>query len=280
MRKILLGFITVALLLITIVTIKQGFTIQKFNIFGIENIIEKNDEIDTKIEQLKQTVEVQYPAAVKILDNASKTMEKTKKEYEDKAVLLGNSKYYLQTEEYKIEFLWTKLGNYAKDEEVEIKIDVTNSQLSGRYDLNFTISGNYTDVIQFIYDVENDSKLGFKIENFHMVSGGDVTDEVETNNTENNGTGEKVTRTRTVVQATFSCKDIKIDLKSVDGNNSNRNINVNTNTNTNSSTKANEGENNTGTSPTEEFKTSYPNNSNVTTSIDEVDTTYQETLDE
>ena len=133
-------------------------------------------------------------------------MESTKAEYEDKAVLLGDSKYYLQTEEYKIEFLWTKLGNYAKDENVEIKIDVTNSQIAGRYNLNFEVFGQYTDVTQFIYDVENDSKLGFKIEDFKMQSGGTVRTVDSDGNEISSSSG---------VVGRFSCKEIRIDLKDV-----------------------------------------------------------------
>lgn len=159
---------------------------------GNEQIKAENENIDKKVAELDNLINTDYKKALSALENESEKMESTKAEYEEKALLLGNKKYYLQTEEYKIEFLWTKLGNYAKDENVEIKIDVTNSQLSGRFNLNFEVSGLYTDVTQFIYDIENDSKLGFKIDDFKMQS----SDE-------------------NLVIGKFSCKEIRIDLKNI-----------------------------------------------------------------
>ena len=125
-------------------------------------------------------------------------MKTTKKEYEDKAVLVSNSKKYLQTEKYEIEFLWTKLGNYAQDENVEIRIDVVNSSAEGLYDLNFAIAGKYAKVADFLYDLENDSKLGFKVEDFHM-------------NAVENG-----------VQGTFSCKEIGLNIEQIEAVQENR----------------------------------------------------------
>ena len=216
MRKILLAVITAILLIFGFFTIKQG--INNFKIYGCQQIDETDQETVESIDKLNSTIQQRYPAAKKTLDSALSTMEKTKKEYEEKAVLLGNSKYYIQTEEYKIEFLWTKLGNYARANEVEIKIDVTSAQMSGRYNLSFTVSGNYTDVTQFIYDIENDSKLGFKIEDFKMTGGGQLThtEQVETVDEQGNKVTEEVTVSRSTVTGTFTCKDIKIDLKSVE----------------------------------------------------------------
>ena len=186
MRKLLFTLILCVLLVVSVLFIMKGIQKGKIDIFGIQQIKEKNAEIDEKNAQLASLTNQGYPAALKTVEAASAQMKKKKEEYEEKAALLGNSKYYMQTEEYKLEFLWTKLGNYADDEHVDIKIDVTNGQISGRYNLNFTVTGAYTDVTEFIYDIENDSKLGFKIENFSMISG---------------------------VTGTFSCKDIKIALK-------------------------------------------------------------------
>ena len=170
-------------------------------------------------------------------------MENAKSEYESKALLLGNSSYYLQTEEYEIEFLWTRIGNYANDNDVKIKIDVTNSSISGRYDLNFTVTGKYPDVTQFIYDIENDSKLGFKIEDFNMVS------------------------SESGVQGKFACKEIKIDLKTVDTS-SDTDEAENTTTDTSSNTTATnttETTNTTNTTETTANTSSNTTSANTTT---------------
>jgi hypothetical protein len=209
----------IILLICTGMVIANGVTLGSLEIWGVEKISEENDTIDQKNQQLSTLVSVTYPSALTTVTNSAKTMESTKEEYENKALLISNSNYSLQTEEYEIEFLWTKLGNYALDNDVEIKIDVTNSSISGRYDLNFTVDGDYPDVTQFIYDIENDSKLGFKIEKFKMISGSEG------------------------VTGTFSCTEIKIDLKDVDTT-----ITVTNTDDTDNTANSSSGTNSTGTS--------------------------------
>lgn len=70
---------------------------------------------------------------------------------------------------------------------MDIKANTT-SQATGYYDLNFEATGSYVSVTDFIYDIENDSSLGFKIEGFKMAPGG-------------NG-----------VKATFICTNIAINI--------------------------------------------------------------------
>lgn len=194
MRKILLIVLIVLLLVGAGFTIANGFELGNFQIWGVKGITAQNENIDNKNEELSSLISVTYPATLAELKTSSETLTSTKQEYENKAILVSNSKYYMQTEKYEIEFLWTRLGNYAKDNNVQIKIDVVNSSTSGLYDLNFTIAGKYSDVTDFIYDIENDSKLGFKIEDFHMSA---------------NGEG---------VQGTFSCKEITINIEKVENN--------------------------------------------------------------
>jgi hypothetical protein len=188
MRKVLFALVMCLILLITILLMVKGVNKGKVEIWGIGQIKQENTDIENENNKLSSLVKNDFPQANKKLENTGKEMQKSKKEYEDKAILLSSSEYYLQTEEYEIEFLWTKIGNYAKDDDVEIKMEVIKSQLEGRYDLNFTVEGKYSDVTQLIYDIENDSKLGFKIENFKMIS---------------NDAG---------VQGSFSCKEIRIKL--------------------------------------------------------------------
>ena len=61
-----------------------------------------------------------------------------------------------------------------------IKFDVarsTNSMLGSQSyimcDLKFTVSGDYIPITDFIYDLEDDNKLGFEISDFSLAKGGD-----------------------------------------------------------------------------------------------------------
>ena len=71
-----------------------------------------------------------------------------------------------------MEYLWNKVGSYATREGVTLKWDVSSTGVNNKYTLNFTTTGSYVGVISYIYALENDSDLLFRIENFKMVSGG------------------------------------------------------------------------------------------------------------
>ena len=188
MRRVLFIGTMCLLIIITALWTTIGFHLGAIELWGVKQIRQENFDIDSENAKLSELIETTYPSSTKSLEEMAEKMQSSKTEYENKAVLLNNSDYYLQTEEYEIEFLWTKIGNYAKDNDIVLKIEVTESQLEGRYDLNFTAVGKYANITQLIYDIENDSKLGFKIENFKMQASGDA------------------------VEATFSCKEIRIDI--------------------------------------------------------------------
>ena len=226
MRKILFAIIVVILMILTIRTIVSGTNIIGTNFKGVTQISEYNQEIDNDNKKLNDLITISYPSAVKEVESAEIILDKIKSDYDDQVLLLSNSKYYKQTEKYKVEFLWTRIGNYARVNSVTLDLRFKNSVASGLYDIDITTSGEYSNVAQFIYDIENDSKLGFKIENFSMQgSGGSVAEDGKTS------TGG--------AQANFSCKEIRIDLKSVDGASSTTTNTTNTtieNTNTETNT--------------------------------------------
>ena len=94
---------------------------------------------------------------------------------------------------YKIEYLYVRIGTHAKTEGVEMKMDVSRSSsgTEDTYNLNFTVTGAYARIAEFITDIEDDSSLGFKIEEFKMLA--DSSSDTST------------------LQATFVCKDVKIE---------------------------------------------------------------------
>ena len=103
------------------------------------------------------------------------------------------------------------------------------------YNLRLTVNGSYVGITDFVSDIENDSILGFKIENFKMQPGSNTSD----------------------LQATFMCNDIAITgvsgtspqtTQNTNTNNTNTN-NTNTNSTTNNTNTANN-TNNTNTTNT------------------------------
>lgn len=254
MRKILFAMLLVILLIVTGLVIYKGISIGNFEIWGIKQIIEENKRIDQANEDLKTLVDNEFPTAVSKLNNSGEVMQETKKQYEEQAVLVSNSKYYMQTEKYKLEFLWTRIGNYAKENNVTPKMEVTNGSTKGVYNLVITAVGRYGKVADFIYAIENDSRLGFKIEDFSM-----------TQYSSKEGSN--------LVQGKFTCKEIRIDIKSIDADSTNSNNSAENNaqqanttnptdTNTTNSTDANT------TNTTAENTTNTTNTTNVTNSTD------------
>ena len=255
MRKVLISILVALMLIGSCFFMVNGLA--KMNIKGAKGIDEKNTEVENKISELSNVISVTYAGAEAELKQASNKLIDSKTEYENQAALSNsnNSSYASKLETYDIDYLWTKLGNYAKDENVVIKIEVTSGSASSNlYNLNFTVTGTYVGTTDFIYDIENDSKLGFKIDSFKMTAG--------------NGTE---------VVGSFVCQDIPTSVGSIensaeettDKNSTTNANNTSSKTNTTNSTSKTNTNNTTNTSATAEYGISDPNHSNLT-SIDQV----------
>ena len=239
MKKLLILILITLLLVLTMFIGIKGVTIGKIEILGIKGIQAKNNELDTKIQEAAKLVEKTYAQTISEVNSNAKKLKEEKQNYQDMTVISsdGETQAVNQIEKYEIETLWVKLGNHATSEGVVMKMDVTSgsSGAQGSYNLNFTATGGYVQIEDFISSIENDSTLGFKIEEFKMVpSGNDL-------------------------QATFVCKDIPIKKVS-----STTTVIENTTTDGNNTTNANTTGNNTTDNNTANA-TSNTNTTNNTT---------------
>lgn len=223
MKKLLISILIALLLILSIFIAVNGLNVGKIEVLGIRGINQKNSELDQKIQQATQLSTIDYQKAVDEVEENSKKLTEEKKNYEDMALLNTDSEGQAtaQIQKYEVEALWVKLGNHATSEGATMKMDIVkgSSTSENMYDLNFTVNGSYISIIDFISDIENDSTLGFKIENFHMSGSGDS------------------------LQATFVCKEISIidvNESQVDtGTNNNNTTNNTTNSTTNSTNNTN-----------------------------------------
>lgn len=242
MRKILISILVGLLLIGSAFFMVNGMS--KLKIKGFKGLDEKNDEVEQKISELSNIISVTFENTSSNLKRTANTLQGSKTEYENQAILSSsnNSSYVSQLETYDIDYLWTKLGNYAKEEGVIIKIDLVASGASSNlYNLNFSANGEYVNVTNFIYDIENDSKLGFKIDEFKMGAAADNT-----------------------ITSSFSCKDIPISVGKIEtaGGTSDGSV----------TSSMNEGST-TGTTPKSNPNTSNTNNTTNTTSSTTKNTT-------
>ena len=222
MKKLLILILIGLLLALSIFIVISGFQIGNIEVLSFTGIQDRNKELDETIQQASKLAEKDYKQAISNVIENGKKLEQTKKEYEDMTAISsqGDIKFASQLQKYEIETLWVKLGNYATSEGVVIRMDVVNGSASEVYNLKFTATGSYISITDFISDIENDSTLGFKIEEFKMLpvsSGSDL-------------------------QATFVCKDISI--KDVSAT---TNVNTNQDDDTTSDTNTTDKENNTNT---------------------------------
>lgn len=201
MKKLLISLIIILSLVLTGITIVKGLQIGKINVLGILGIKEENEKLDEKVKEATKLASTDYQKNIDDLNSAIKKLETEKSSYEDLVNVSTDSEVESanQNYNYMIDFLLIRVENHAKSVGVTMKMDVTRSSSGAEnvYNLNFTATGSYVGIEEFITGIEDDSKLGFKIENFSMKS-----------SSENGGE----------VQATFVCKDITI--QGISNNNS------------------------------------------------------------
>lgn len=241
MKKLLMLILITLLVALCIFVALSGFSIGNIEVLGFTKIQERSAELDAKIQEASKLAEKDYKQAISTVEEDAKKLEREKKEYEDMTVISSEGDVQLanQLERYEIETLWVKLGNHATSEGAIMRMDVvkgTNS-VQNVYNLKFTVTGSYISITDFISDIENDSTLGFKIEEFKMVPSGSDSN----------------------LQATFVCKDIEIKdvsetskteeetQKEKDANNTNSNNTNSNSTNSNSTNSTNTSANTTNT---------------------------------
>lgn len=192
MRKILISVLILCLLALTIYMVVDEISVGSFEILGIKKILQKNDELDKEIKTAKTVVDEKITEKKKELNTAYGKLNEKKVEYEQ--LVATSTQEEVETASqfftYNVEFLWTKIGNHAKKQGVKLKLDFKeNTTVTNNYNLDFTVTGTYDGITQFLYGIENDSELGFKIESFNITSG-----------TEEQG-----------LIATFTCKNITVN---------------------------------------------------------------------
>ena len=190
MKKLLILILIALLVALSIFIVIQGVNIGSLEILGVKGIQSKCSQLDEKIQQAGKLAEKDYQQALNDVKTNTKKLQEEKKNYEDMTQISedGDIQTANQIEKYEIETLWVKLGNHATTQGVVMKMDVKKGSAQDIYDLQFTATGSSISITDFISAIENDSSLGFKIEEFKLVPSSSGSD----------------------LQATFVCKDIAI----------------------------------------------------------------------
>ena len=218
MRKILISILTILLIVMAVLTITKGLTIGSLNILSAKQIVEENDKLTNEISQTEKLIHSDYSTKLGSLEDNVSSLLTAKEEYYDLADVSTKSEISKATtvETYTVEFLWTRLGRHATAEGVNLSYTPSGKSI------NFTVVGEYIPILSFVSAIENDSKLGFTIENFKLVPNGEN------------------------LQATFVTRNVNIKTESVSANVNSKSTTPN---NTNS-TNENKNTNDTATQST------------------------------
>ena len=209
MKDILITVISILLTVVIIICMVKGLTVGSFRILSISNIKQESLNLDNEVDELNNLKNVTYKKKIDDLQTATKSLTTAKQKYLDLASVSSDEEIQEANLEqtYAMEFLWNKVGSYATKEGVTLKWDVSSTGVNNKYTLNFTTTGSYVGVISYIYALENDSDLAFRIENFKMTA-----------------SGENVTATFTVNNVAIKAETIS----SASSNNTNEQANTNT----------------------------------------------------
>lgn len=198
MKKILITFLIALLATLFGFMVINGVQIGGIKIASIKQIMEESDELDSIIENASKLSKVDYEQAGDNIDTSMKRLAIVKEEYADLIEVSTEDQINDASikEIYEIQFLWTTIGNYALNCGVVLKLEVLNSgtNIEGQYNIKFTVTGEYIPISDFIYDIEDDSTLGFRIEDFGLVAA--TTEDGNVSN----------------LQATFTVKNIAINI--------------------------------------------------------------------
>lgn len=175
MKKVLIGALIVLLVIMAYFAIFRGISIGKMEVLSVEQIQKQNDKLSEGITQVDTLMHTTYRTKTDELEQSVSSLLNAKEEYQDLASVStqGELNQASKQESYKIEYLWTRIGSHATGEGVDLKLDVMAGE-TGEADvknLSFNITGDYRAIINFISSIEDDSQLGFRIENFKILPG-------------------------------------------------------------------------------------------------------------
>ena len=192
MRKLLILVVIILLGIFSYNLVFDGIEIGKIKVASIPSVKALGENLDNKIQEATEVTTITFNNATQALNTALKNLSSEKEKYEDKVKNMTEEeiRHISEKQVYELEAIWVKLGKYAKENGVVLKLDIKagNSGDERDKDLTFTVTGSYIGITDFVYDLEDDEKLKCKIENFKLVPSGSN------------------------LQATFNVRDIAINI--------------------------------------------------------------------
>lgn len=199
-RKIIIMSVVLVLLIVALVIVlTKDINLGIFNNLAVSSISGKKVLVETLM-QNELAEKVKHESAIDTLETTKNQYEAEKQAFDniDQATI-DLVKEATVDERYFIEYLWIVLGNYAEDNDLAINIITPGSTVdtseqkeeegeqskennsNNNYSnitqnngsvkdgtIKIIVTGRYANVADFVYEVENDKELKFKLDNIKM----------------------------------------------------------------------------------------------------------------
>lgn len=171
MKNVLLMVTTILLAVFTVFIMVKGINIANVELISINQIRESYSSLNDKSTDASNLNSTQYKVAAQKLSDAQKELESNKKDYLEIASQSTEEeiKEASQSQVYTMEYIWSKIGNYATEEGVQLKMDVVETENSDKSTLEFSTIGYYKSISNFVYNIEQDKNFNFRIQNFKII---------------------------------------------------------------------------------------------------------------
>ena len=172
-RKVLLLALVIVLLIGLISSFTHGVNIslfgQIFTTSSYSTIIKESQQLVDQRATLERLNTKDFENEKTKLKSSESRFNSAKQAYDDVAnnASVEEIRKANQEEKYLLDYLWIKIGTYANDSDIKVKIDPDEEKRT----INFNVSGQYIAIINFIYDLENDQELKFNVDNIVMQGG-------------------------------------------------------------------------------------------------------------
>ena len=174
-RKILLIVIMISLIVLLGYSVYAGIDLGGIKISSYKNLDNKSHELKGLILEYEEKnsselaqIEGKFAAQISEYKEQKQKYEEILRQKETDLINYDSANCY------DIDFLWTKIGNFATEHGLILEFNISkNASDQGNEefiltDLNFITMGSYDGMADFIEELEEDPKLEFEIRNFRM----------------------------------------------------------------------------------------------------------------
>lgn len=177
MRRIFFIGVLIVFCIIFLLLLSFGLKIGPIKIMSYDDIRNMNINEKILLSELNNKNIVEYKNKENELKEKVSNYSGTKAEYE-RLLWAGEIKEdsvekYINI--YNFNEIWDSLQNYAKEKSIILDVEIEGnnaipplSQNYKNYDLKFSLKGDYINITDFIYCIEDDDSLSFEINKFEI----------------------------------------------------------------------------------------------------------------